>query len=200
MRGTPPELFLKGRVMKRVFRPGNFFTVPDGTQVSAFLNATDSTIAGIPSDVLEGMSIAAGRIAPGARSKIHAHPAVTQVTYVVSGDLTVKMQEASEAQPYLLEVAAGSAVVSEPGALLQLCNETERSVELLYIVAPSYVLEVDADGRVVYDDSILVAEDWSALDRDDWEAYAGEDARRDARARRVEALGRLAASGRVLDA
>jgi hypothetical protein len=53
---------------------------------------------------------------------------------------------------------------------------------------------------VVYDDSILVAEDWSALDRDDWEAYAGEDARRDARARRVEALGRLAASGRVLDA
>jgi quercetin dioxygenase-like cupin family protein len=184
-------------MMKRVFRPGDFFTVPDGTEVSAFLNATDSTIADIPSDVPEGMSIAAGRIAPGARSKIHVHPAVTQVTYVLSGDLTVKMKGATDAQPYVLEAAAGSAVISEPGALLQLCNESEQSVEVLYIVAPSYVLEVDDDGQVVYDDSVLVAEDWSALDPDDWDAYAGEEARRDARAQRVEALDRLAAS-RVL--
>ena len=88
MRGAPPEPFLKGRVMKRIFRPGEFFIVPDGTQVSAFLNATDSTIADIP--MLDGMSIAGGRIASGARSKIHVHPAVTQVTYVLSGDLTVK--------------------------------------------------------------------------------------------------------------
>ncbi len=166
MRGAPPEPFLKGRVMKRVFRPGNFFTVPDGTEVSAFLNATDSTIADIPSGVLEGMSIAAGRIAPGTRSKIHVHPVVTQVTYVLSGDLTVKMKDPGEAQPYVLEVATGSAVISEPGAMVQLCNETEQSVEVLYIVTPSYVFETGEDGQMIHDDSIQVAEDWGALDLD----------------------------------
>ena len=150
--------------MNRIFSPGKFVTVPDGTEVSAFLNATDSTIGDVPPGVLEGMSIAAGRIAPGTRSKIHAHPAVTQVTYVVSGDLMVKMQHPGEAQPYMLEVAAGSAVVSEPGALLQLCNETEQNVDVLYIVTPSYVFETGADGQVIYDDSTLVAQDWDALD------------------------------------
>jgi mannose-6-phosphate isomerase-like protein (cupin superfamily) len=110
------------------------------------------------------MSIAAGRIAPGTRSKVHAHPAVTQVTYVVSGDLTVKMKDAGAAQSYVLEVAAGSAVVSEPGALLQLCNETQLNVDVLYIVTPSYVFETGADGQVIYDDSILIAQDWDALD------------------------------------
>ena len=149
--------------MNRIFSPGKFVTVPDGTEVSAFLNATDSTIGDLPPDVLEGMSIAAGRIAPGTRSKIHAHPAVTQVTYVVSGGLTVKMKDPGEAQPYVLEVAAGSAVVSEPGALLQLCNETEQDVEVLYIVAPSYVFEIGADGQVIYDDSIQIADDWEAI-------------------------------------
>ena len=166
MQGTPPEPFLKGRVMKRVFHPGNFFAVPDGTEVSAFLNATDSTIAEIPSGVLEGMSIAAGRIAARTRSKIHVHPTVTQVTYVLSGDLTVKMKDPGEAQPYVLEVATGSAVISEPGVLLQLCNETERSVEVLYIVTPSYVFQTGEDGQVIHDDSIQVAEDWAALDLD----------------------------------
>ena len=166
MQGTPPEPFLKGRVMKRVFHPGNFFAVPDGTEVSAFLNATDSTIAEIPSGVLEGMSIAAGRIAARTRSKIHVHPTVTQVTYVLSGDLTVKMKDPGEAQRYVLEVATGSAVISEPGVLLQLCNETERSVEVLYIVTPSYVFETGEDGQVIHDDSIQVAEDWAVLDPD----------------------------------
>jgi quercetin dioxygenase-like cupin family protein len=185
--------------MNRIFGPGEFVTVADGTEVGAFLNATDWTIAELPTGVLEGMSIAAGRIVPGARSKIHAHPAMTQVTYVVSGDLTVKMKDASEAQPYVLEVGAGSAVISEPGSLLQLCNHTEQNVEVLYIVTPSYVIEVGDDGRVIHDDSVLVAEDWDVLDHRDWDAYATEDVRRDARNRRAEALERLAAKQGGLD-
>ena len=55
-------------------------------------------------------------------------------------------------------------MVSEPGALLQLCNETQQNLDVLYIVTPSYVFETGADGQVIYDDSILIAQDWDALD------------------------------------
>jgi mannose-6-phosphate isomerase-like protein (cupin superfamily) len=171
-------------------------TVPDGTQVSAFLNATDSSLDDVPAGLLDAMSIAAGRIAPGVRSWIHAHPALSQVTYVVSGALTVKMKDPREPEPYLLEVPAGSGVVTQPGTLLQLRNESTRHVEVLYIVSPSYVFEVGEDGRVSHDDSILVAEDWAELGPGEWDAYATDEALRAARTRRTEALERLAANDR----
>jgi hypothetical protein len=34
--------------MNRVFQPRGYFTVPDGTAVSAFLNATDATQDDVP--------------------------------------------------------------------------------------------------------------------------------------------------------
>ena len=177
--------------MKRIFSPNNFTAVADGTKVSAFLNATDSTLDDIPSSLPEALSIAAGRIAPGTRSWVHVHPAVTQVTYVVAGDLTVKMKDTRHADPYLLEVPAGSAVVSEPGTLLQLCNESADSVEVLYIVSPAYVFEAGNDGAVIYDDSILVGEDWGSPAPEHWNAFANEEAMNEVSARRAAARQRL---------
>lgn len=174
--------------MKRIFRPENFITVPDGTEVSAFINPTDSATGDWVEDLPESVSIAAGRIAPGARSWIHVLPVVTQITYVVAGNLTAKMIEPGDHEPYALELPTGSAVVTRPGTLLQLSNETEESLAVLYIVSPSYVFEADADGRVVYDDAILVAEDWESLSRGDPGGYAIEEVR----ARRAEARARLA--------
>jgi hypothetical protein len=53
----------KNSVMNRVFLPRDFFTVPDGTDVSAFLNATDLT-QDVPWGALGEMSIAAGCVRP----------------------------------------------------------------------------------------------------------------------------------------
>ncbi len=103
--------------MNRVFARREFFTVPDGTQVSPFPNSTDATQADVPWGALGEVSIAAGRIAPGVHSWVHAYPAVTQVTYVLNGNLTVRMQDSSAAEPYDLQLHEGQAAISQPGAL-----------------------------------------------------------------------------------
>jgi hypothetical protein len=54
--------------VNRVFQPRRFFKVPDGTQVSAFLNATDSSQIDIPKNALRDVSVAAGKIGPGVHS------------------------------------------------------------------------------------------------------------------------------------
>ena len=96
--------------MNRVFEPQGFFTVPDGTDVSPFLNATDIKQADVPRGVLGDMSIAAGRVRPGLCSAVHIHPVVTQVTYVVSGRLTVRMKEDGANEFYDLALKPGQAV------------------------------------------------------------------------------------------
>ena len=173
--------------MKRIFRPEHFVTVPDGTEVSAFINPTDSTSAGWASDVPAGVSIAAGRIAPETRSWIHVLPLVTQITHVVAGILTAMMSKPGDSAPYTLEVPPGSAIITEPGTLLQLGNQTHETLEVLYIVSPSYVFATDTDGHVIYDDAILVAEDWGLLNHDAPQAYTIEEVR----SQRTEALDRL---------
>lgn len=148
--------------MKRVFQPRGWFTVPDGTDVSAFLNATDAMQTDVPWASLGEMSIAAGRIAPNTQSSIHVHPVVTQVTYVLTGELVVRMKDASQAAAYDLPLQRGQAVVTRPGTLFQLRNEANAASEVLYIVSPSYVFEMVGD-EVIYDDAILVARTWEEL-------------------------------------
>jgi mannose-6-phosphate isomerase-like protein (cupin superfamily) len=129
--------------MNHVFTPRGYFTVPDGTEVCSFLNATDVTESDVPWGALGEMSIATGRIGPKVHSWVHIHPAVTQVTYVYSGGLTVRMRDASSPEPYDLELRPGQAVVSEPGTLFQLRNDSDAAAEVLYIVSPSYVFEME---------------------------------------------------------
>jgi mannose-6-phosphate isomerase-like protein (cupin superfamily) len=149
--------------MNRIFEPRGYFTVPDGTEVSAFLNATDVTQNDVPWNALGDMSIASGRIAAGVVSWIHAHPVLTQVTYVVSGALTVHMKQPDEAQPYPLALHRGQAVLTPPGTLFQLDNQGEEIAEVLYVASPSYVFEMDG-GEIVYDDAILVARSWVEME------------------------------------
>ncbi len=54
--------------MNRVFQPRGYFTVPDGTEASPFLNATDVMQDDVPWDALGETSIVSGRISP----KVHS--------------------------------------------------------------------------------------------------------------------------------
>jgi hypothetical protein len=110
------------------------------------------------------------------------------------------MKDPHQPEPYRLTVPAGSAVASEPGTLLQLHNETSHEVEVLYIASPSYVLETDAHGKVVHEDSILVAEDWDGLGSDQWDAYVTDAAKRKAQGLRADALERIGSRGGSGDA
>ncbi len=152
--------------MKRVFEPVTPVRVPDGTLVAAFLNAMDST-SGLPHGLIDGLSIAAGTIEPRSKSKIHLMPFVTQVTFVRRGDLKVRMKAARDDAPYWLRVGPDQAVLTEPGTLLQLANDGAVPCEVLYIARPAYLFEV-RDDRVVYDDAVVLQEDWPRLEAAGW--------------------------------
>ena len=153
--------------MNSVFSITEPFRVPDGTWVSPFLNAKDSQ-SDLPFDLLDGFSLAAGMIDPNSCSAIHVMPFVTQVTFVRSGSLAVKMKGPDDTEPYILRLAAEEAVLTEPGAFFQLINEGTESCEVLYIVSPAYVFEMSAEGAVLYDDAVVLDVGWDDLAATGW--------------------------------
>jgi hypothetical protein len=173
--------------MNRLFQIPTPHRVPDGTLVSPFLNARDNT-SGLPLDLLEGFSLAAGTIEPGSQSKIHVMPFVTQVTFVRRGALTVRMKAEGDEQPYVLMLNPDEAIVTEPGTFLQIANDSSQACEVLYIVSPAYVFEL-ADGRVFYDDSVVLDETWGQLAAANWRtarSLSTLDQRRQSEARLAE--------------
>lgn len=176
--------------MNQIFEPRGFFTVPDGTDVSPFLNATDTNQSEVPWGALGDMSIAAGRINPGVVSWIHCHPVLVQVTYVVSGLLTVHMRGPGDHEPYRLDLHKGQAALTGPGTWFQLQNSGKTQAEVLYIVSPAYVFEMQGD-RIVHDDAVLVAKSWGDAAGIKFVGATAE-ATCEARANRAEAWRRLA--------
>jgi mannose-6-phosphate isomerase-like protein (cupin superfamily) len=176
--------------MNHVFKPNKFFPVPDGTDVSPFMNATDNLQDSLPWGALGDMSIACGRIKAGVKSWIHMHPVVTHVTYVVSGELCVRMKGENDEKPYRLELSPGKAVLTQPGTLFQLDNRSKRAVRVLYIASPSYVFEM-RNGEVVYDDAVLVGKTWQEANRAVARLLAQKDEYSSERAEALERLGRL---------
>jgi mannose-6-phosphate isomerase-like protein (cupin superfamily) len=174
--------------MNRIFQPRNYIKVPDETLVSPFLTTTDTTQNDLPLGALAEMSIASGRIDRKTHSWVHVHPVVTQVTYLISGMLRVRMQDEGHRKPYTLALNPGQAVVVEPGTLFQLRNDSDEVAEVLYIVSPSYIYEKEGE-ELRYDDAVLVARTWEELE------VASCDVRRlqsEARALREESVRRLA--------
>ena len=177
--------------MNQIFQPRGYFAVPDGTDVSPFLNATDVTQKDVPWGLLGKMSITGGRIGPKLHSWVHFHPVVTQVTYLLEGELTVRMKDAAAAQPYDLSLHPGNAVVTQAGTLFQLRNDGNAPAVVLYIVSPSYIFEVDDNG-VRYDDAILVAKTWEELVALKYDLRALNISLYEAMTRREESMRRLA--------
>jgi hypothetical protein len=173
--------------MRQVFKVVDPFRVPDGTLVSPFLNSKDN-MSGLPFDLLDGFSLAAGTIEPKTSSKIHQMPFVTQVTYVRRGSLEVRMKGPQDHDLYSLIARIDEAVLTEPGTFFQLVNDGHESCEVLYIVSPAYLFEM-SDGKVVYDDSLVLEENWDDLKSSGWHPTVPLPTRE----QRQEAAHRLAA-------
>ncbi len=158
---------LKRSPMNRIFKSSSPFPIPDGTLLSPFLNPRDNQ-SGLPVDLSIGFSIAVGTLLPGIASKIQVLPFVTQVTFVLSGTLTVRLKAASDTTPCTLTVRPREAILCEAGCLFQLINESEEPCEVLYIVSPAYLFLVEGE-RIVYDDSVVLDEDWGELEAAGWD-------------------------------
>ncbi len=175
--------------MNRIFTPQKGIQVPDGTMVYPFINGLDRTY-GLPWNSQEGFSIASGEIAPNRASKIHLMPLVTQVTVVLRGLLEVRIKDPESPAPYTLRVAPYEAILTRPGTFLQLINTTHLPVQVLYIVSPPYVFEMDGNGKAVYDDAVVFDEAWEELKKLNW-APPGLQSRRPTPEARQEAIQRL---------
>lgn len=152
--------------MRRVFSAGTNFRVPDGTLVAPFFNPLDC-LSGLPADLFSGFSVALGTIEAHSRSRIHLMPYVTQLTLVRQGSIEMRMKGAADTAPYTLKLQPDQAALTPAGTLLQLINDSPQDCSLVYVVSPSYLFEVRA-GRVIYDDSLMLEEDWAALALKEW--------------------------------
>jgi hypothetical protein len=153
--------------MNHVFSIGNGSTVPDGTVVYPFLNPRDSE-SQIPWDLSGDVSLALGEIGAQSKSKIHIHPLVTLITWVVSGTLQIQMKAPEQNEPYLITLHEQQAALTKPQTYLQHINATDLLCRVLYIVNPAYVFLKDSDQTVVYDDAVVVEYDWEELARQQW--------------------------------
>ena len=152
--------------MRRIFSVGRGSRVPDGTKVYPLLNCQDST-SGLPWNLLEDFSLAVGEIRPNRRSKIHLMPLVTQVTFVLQGRMEAYMKGRDDPAPYSLRLKKEQAILTRPGTFLQFRNDGRAPCRVLYFVSPAY-LYVKKDGKVLYDDAIVLDEDWTELERMNW--------------------------------
>jgi mannose-6-phosphate isomerase-like protein (cupin superfamily) len=152
--------------LRKVFSVGKGVQVSDATKVFSLLNCRDSN-SGLPGNLLEDFSLAAGEIEPRRHSKIHVMPLVTQVTFVLQGEVEAWMKEADRPAPYSLRLETEQAILTRPGTFLQFRNHTPAPCRVLYIVSPGYVFLME-EGSVAYDDSVVLEEDWEELRRVNW--------------------------------
>jgi len=159
--------------MKKVFTVGSGFEVPDGTYVHSILDPL--VMCGAAEAPQENLSLALGVIPPSTDSRIHLHPLVSQVTWVVEGNLAVKMKEPSIDKPYLLELQQHEAVLTKAGTFFQLINRGSVPCQTLYVVTPAFIFVTDKNGQVIYNDAIVFGESWEELAGNGWPIPESDD-------------------------
>lgn len=152
--------------MNRIYRIENGVIVPDGTEVFEIIGPVQSRNARLP--IIDAESLAYGELDPGEQSRVHVHPIITHLTWVVSGTLTVGMKDSRSTDVYFIEVKERETVLTEPGTLFQLLNKSSKICQVLYIVAPAFIFEVDQDGQVLYNDQIVLDRSWEDLRNQNW--------------------------------
>jgi hypothetical protein len=88
------------------------------------------------------VGLAEGALAPGDYG-IHLHYSLEQVTYVLSGQVRVRMGDPDE----VVELGPGEAVLTLPGRTLSFQNDGPGEARVLFICAPSYPPDDSDTGR-----------------------------------------------------
>lgn len=129
----------------------------------AFLAPDGITILPFALPGMAHLSFVEGRIP--ARSEpypTHLHGALEQVTYVLSGRITVTTWDASEGVAATFTATAGDAFLTLPLQTLAFANAGPEEARVLFICAPAYPPD-DSDTRLVESHHAPTAEEvvWS---------------------------------------
>ena len=180
--------------MNRIFHIPDPIIVPDGTELSEIIGSRILSERG--ERVSDGVSVARGVLPAGTISKVHVHPIIWHFTWVIEGELTVKMKDNLAAEPYELKVPVDHGVFTEQGTFFQLINRTDQETKVLYIVGPGFVFEQDRT-QVRYNDAVVFNEKWDELKEANWQPDSLPTYREQFRLRH-ESLRRLAGSNSLL--
>jgi len=147
--------------MNKVFESKGEFKIPDGTTISSLINPYDCNSEN-SNFKFDDLSITTGVIKALSKSKIQVLPFVNQITYILDGQIKAIMKGLNDDNQYEIIAKRDQAFITMKNEFLQLINENDIDVKVLYIVSPSYVFE-EIDGKIIYDDSIIVDYEWNDL-------------------------------------
>jgi uncharacterized cupin superfamily protein len=173
--------------MNYLYKKSDRILVPDGTFLQPIIGANISQKLGIKH--IKGCSLAVGILPPGKSTSIHIHPVCLHLAWVISGELTAYMKDVTSDSKYCLTAGPEEVITTEPMTFLQLANESDSELQILYICAPEFIYEVDGD-QVVYNDAVVLEETWDELEKANWELKDPLDIRVISK-NRDEALARL---------
>ena len=151
---------------QQIFKIGNGIMVPDGTRVFPIMDPRQQKEDNIP--IIDELSLAYGELDIGVESSIHIHPICTQLTYVLSGELEVKMKMDKRETIDTLQLKTNEAVVSRPACFFQLKNSGHEVCKVLYQCTPGFVFELDDQGNLLYNDAIVLSYSWEELKKMNW--------------------------------
>lgn len=152
----------------RVYKIEEGVEVPDKTMVFPILDPEQQRKAGL--EIFEPMSLAMGELEYKETSSIHVHPIISHLTWVLSGQLQVKMKDHEHTEAYTIDVDANQAVLTKPGTFFQLINRGVDTCKILYQCAPAFVFDMDENGTVFYNDAIVLENySWEKLKSLNWD-------------------------------
>ncbi len=152
--------------MEKIFGVGEGIAVPDGTIIHSILDPRIASQGMVP--WIDDVSFTFGRIPPGVTSKIHLHPVIKQLTWILSGRLTIKMKDPTSETAYALELSENQMSLTEAGTFFQMINTNDEECRVLYVNAPGFIFELAKDGSVLYNDALVLDQNWDELSAMDW--------------------------------
>jgi mannose-6-phosphate isomerase-like protein (cupin superfamily) len=83
------------------------------------------------------VGLAEGRIPPGEWG-VHAHCSLEQITYVLEGEVVVRMRDLFGSEVHTVTLQPGQALATLPAQTLSFANAGESAARVLFICAPPY--------------------------------------------------------------
>ena len=174
----------------RVYTIEDGVEVPDKTMVFPILDPEQQRKAGL--EIFEPLSLAMGELEKGETSSIHVHPIIAHLTWVLSGQLQVKMKDQEHDEAYTIDVDTNQAVLTKAGTFFQLINRGVDTCKILYQCAPAFVFDMDQNGTVFYNDAIVLENyTWEKLKQMKWDIPELKEDIEKIKKRRQEAIQRM---------
>jgi mannose-6-phosphate isomerase-like protein (cupin superfamily) len=140
--------------MKRVYvgeaREEPDGVAPDGIPIHLVLCDFHTAGQEAAMGTMRFLGVAEGRIAPGEWG-VHAHGSLEQVSYVLEGEVVVRMRDTRGGPVHRVQLKRGQALVTLPTQSLSFANVGETAARVLFVCSPPYPAD-DSDTLVLHRD------------------------------------------------